>query len=210
MHAASFAVNRIKWKLQFFYDDILEFVGLTDARLRLMQTIASCEAPWEALLAAKLGITPQTVGETLHSLERLGHVTLTQSELDGRKKIVDLTPKGRATLARVRRIYLKSGLVKREGARCFIDAPKKPEKLEKVVALMRDARSALFEQSTYRPEAPWDAEIDDGASLDAEDKATYDAVVAYCDARFLHLPFDYLMSTWGPMGSAPTTPTAPG
>jgi DNA-binding MarR family transcriptional regulator len=196
MHPASFAVNRIKWKLQFFYDDMLSFVGLTDARLRLMQTIATCDGPWEALLAAKLGITPQTVGETLHSLEKLGHVTLTPSEVDRRKNIVDLTKKGRETLARVRRIYLKSGLVKKEGARSFVDAPKKPEKLEKVIALMRDARQALFERSTYRPEEPWDHEIDGGASLTGDDKQVYDAVVAYCDQRFLHLPFEYLMSTW--------------
>jgi DNA-binding MarR family transcriptional regulator len=195
MHAVTFAVNRTKWKFQFFYDDILGFIGLTDARLRLMQVIDSSEAPCQAELAAKLGISRQTVNETLGALIRKGLIEKTPSVVDKRKRIIALNAAGKKLLARVWAIYLRSGIANRAAARTLIDVPKKPEKIPQVIALLRNARIALFEQSTYRPRKPYDEEIDHGAPLEGEDRAIFDAVVKYCRDRFMHLPFDYLMST---------------
>jgi DNA-binding MarR family transcriptional regulator len=135
MHAVTFAVNRTKWKFQFFYDDILRFIGLTDARLRLMQVIDASEAPCQAELAAKLGISRQTVNETLGALIRKGLIEKKPSVVDKRKRIIALNAAGKKLLARVWAIYLRSGIANRAAARTLIDVPKKPEKIPQVIAL---------------------------------------------------------------------------
>jgi DNA-binding MarR family transcriptional regulator len=195
MHAVAFAINRTKWKFAQFYDDILRFIGLTDARLRLLITIQDSEAPYEKELAFKLGITRQTVSQTLDAVVGLGFAERVEGVMDRRRNYVYLTPKGREVLRRVYAIYVRSGIARKIAARAFIDIPVAPEKIPHVLERLRDPRFAFGERSTFRPRVAANEEIDSGEPLEGDDRVIFDRVVRYCRKRFNHLPWEYIMST---------------
>jgi DNA-binding MarR family transcriptional regulator len=69
-------------------------------------------------LAERLGVTQQATSKSVAELERLGYVERGNDEADARRRVVRLTPRGRAVIdaARRARSKLERQLVRRHGA----------------------------------------------------------------------------------------------
>jgi hypothetical protein len=131
----------------------------------------------------------------VNSLIKRGLVKKTRGEVDKRCRYIELTPAGKAITARFFRIHVRSGFTAKYAARMLIDVPAKPAKIEQMLALAKDFKHALRDRSYFQPDMVYPEEMDDGAPLDPPDKRIYDRIVRYGEARFRHLPFEYLMYT---------------
>ena len=81
------------------FTETLAEVGLTPTQFGAMAHLATEPGLSQAEIARRVLITPQSIGELLASLERLGAVTRTPGR-PGRAKTVTLTATGRAALDR--------------------------------------------------------------------------------------------------------------
>jgi DNA-binding MarR family transcriptional regulator len=73
--------------------------GLTPTQFGVLVQVAGGTGLSQAELARRVLVTPQSVGELLHSLERLGHITRSRGPR-GTATTVHLTASGRAALHR--------------------------------------------------------------------------------------------------------------
>lgn len=80
------------------WDDYLEQWGLTHASLPPL--VVLLEGPLSQRdIAARLHITEQSVGRMLAGLQQQGYIARERHPTDQRRRVVRLTPQGRATLA---------------------------------------------------------------------------------------------------------------
>jgi DNA-binding MarR family transcriptional regulator len=81
------------------FTETLAGAGLTPAQFGVLVQLAAEPGASQAEIARRVLVTPQSIGELLGSLERLGHVTRTPGR-PGRATVVALTEAGRAALDR--------------------------------------------------------------------------------------------------------------
>jgi DNA-binding MarR family transcriptional regulator len=90
-------------------------------------------------LAERSGLTKQAVGEAVTDLERLGYVDRRPDPVDGRAKIIHLTPRGEKGMAAASRIFdeIESELAEEVGKERMAELR---ETLEQLYWLMRGRR----------------------------------------------------------------------
>ncbi|MFD3482256.1 MarR family winged helix-turn-helix transcriptional regulator [Streptomyces sp. NPDC058665] len=79
-------------------DQRMAAAGLSLARTKLLQLLASHGGMHQAELAEALGQAPRSVTQAVEALERLGLITRATDPTDRRRKTVELTDKGRSAL----------------------------------------------------------------------------------------------------------------
>lgn len=197
MNALSFLAKRCHLKAVRLNTVALSLVGITPARLDLLQAIA--RRPYDSAkqisLAVFLGVSRQTIGKMLIALEKLGLVLRGEDDADRRCLFVELTEAGRALLDRVRAIYLRSGVAAKAEARMLVDLPRNPEKNAAFAELANTMRYALDDCAGFMPERHDIMKCDAGAPLAGDDRLAFDAVCDYMRWRFRHLPLHYLITT---------------
>ena len=92
-------VQRAARALARRFDDALRPAGLTSGQFSLLMSLNRPEAADLAQVAALLAMDRTTVTANLKPLERRGLVTVLRGEKDRRRRILTLTPAGRACLA---------------------------------------------------------------------------------------------------------------
>jgi DNA-binding MarR family transcriptional regulator len=209
MNRVSFAAKRIHLDLMLFNHSALAPVGITPARLDMLQAIRArfdgCQT--QGQLAALLGVTRQTVARMSRSLEELGLVVCERTPPDLRRVYIMLTDAGRALLARVHRIYLRSGLAGQAAVFARRDAAKQPEKATLLCEMARQVRESLSKWAPFLPEAADLHSWDEGASLEGADRKVFRNVTRWLYDRFWALPFDYVLSNSPPFDDLFAAPT---
>lgn len=195
MNLVQFQVKRAHWRLWDFEAKLLAPFGTTPARLDMLQCIAEHGAPTQSLLMWKLGLAAPTVSKMLKRLDALGLVQRDVDPADLRRRIVRLTEEARALLARVRRILLRSGVAAKAQARCLVDVPLDPQIVRQLLACTRRVQWALKDRAAFAPEGASPNDIDLVRSFTGEDRSLYRRTIEYCQSRFNHLPFLYVLET---------------
>jgi DNA-binding MarR family transcriptional regulator len=92
------ALRQASRRLTQLYDVALEPCGLRSTQLAILSELAywSADAPTLAELADALAIDRSSLGHNLRPLEREGLVVLGESAVDGRRRHIALTSKGKA------------------------------------------------------------------------------------------------------------------
>lgn len=92
------ALRQASRRLTQLYDAALEPCGLRSTQLAILSELAhwSTDPPTLAELADALAIDRSSLGHNLRPLEREGLVVLGESAVDGRRRHIALTPKGKA------------------------------------------------------------------------------------------------------------------
>jgi DNA-binding MarR family transcriptional regulator len=82
----------------------LESIGLTPASFGLLNVLGAREGAMQQELGSAMGIDPSTMVALIDSLETAGLAKRRQHPKDRRARVVAITPKGRRTLERGRRL----------------------------------------------------------------------------------------------------------
>jgi len=92
------ALRQASRRLTQLYDAALEPCGLRSTQLAILSEVAhwSTDPPTLAELADALAIDRSSLGHNLRPLEREGLVALGESAVDGRRRHIALTAKGKA------------------------------------------------------------------------------------------------------------------
>ncbi len=200
MNAVSFAAKRAHLDLMLLNRDALAPLGITPARLDMLQAIRArfdgCQT--QGQLAALLGVTRQTVGRMSRSLQALGLVHLERTAPDLRRVYITLTDAGRALLARVTRIYLRSGLAGLAGSLVLCDSVLCPEKAPLLVEMARRIRTSLGKWAPFTPEAVDPRRWDDGVPLVDAERKVFRGVTRWLFANLHDLPLDYVFANTPP------------
>lgn len=195
MNLVQFQVKRAHWRLWDFEAKLLAPFGTTPARLDMLQCIAEHGAPTQAVLMWKLGLAAATVSKMLKLLDAQGFVLRDVDPGDLRRRIARLTEKARGLLQRVRRVLLRSGIATKAQARCLVDIPLNPQLVMRLVAGTRRVQWALEDRAVFVPEAGTPDNVDLVRSFVGEELSLYKRAVRYCQSRFNHLPFLYILET---------------
>jgi DNA-binding MarR family transcriptional regulator len=111
MHTVFFGLKRAHHATLRLTRVALKQMGLTAARFDLL--FAAKSAGRGGLLQSRLrrllGVSRTTVSRMLVSLEQLGLVTRTRTRSDRRTRLVQLTPRGRASITFAHRAFTRSG-----------------------------------------------------------------------------------------------------
>jgi DNA-binding MarR family transcriptional regulator len=102
------SLRRASRRISQFYDMALAPLGIKSTQYSILSEVerGSLAGPLTMNeLAAAMVMDRSTLGHNLRPLERDELLTLRLSEHDRRKRYVELTPKGRATLARSKRLW---------------------------------------------------------------------------------------------------------
>ncbi len=200
MNRVSFAAKRAHLDLMLLNRGALAPMGITPARLDMMQAIRArfdgCQT--QGQLAALLGVTRQTVARMSRSLEALGLVVCERAAPDLRRVYIMLTDAGQALLARVHRIYIRSGLAGLAAVFALRDGARQPEKAERFVDMARQIRDSLSKWAPFVPEHLAPESWDDGAPLEGADRRVFTRVTQWLFGHFCALPFDYLIANTPP------------
>ncbi|MBL8606915.1 MAG: MarR family transcriptional regulator [Myxococcales bacterium] len=218
MNHVSFAAKRAHLDLMLFNRSALAPLGITPARLDMLQAIRArfdgCQT--QGQLAALLGVTRQTVARMSRSLEALGLVLCERTPPDMRRVYIVLTEAGRALLERIQRIYIRSGIAGQAAIFALRDRAKQPEKATRLIEMARQIRESLSNCAPFAPEAADLPSWDEGAALEGADRKVFRDVTRWLYWRFRGLPFDYVMANSPPFedlinASLPSaSPTGPG
>ncbi len=92
-------VQRAARALARLFDDALRPVGLTNGQFSLMMALNRPEPPPMGPVAALLAMDQTTLTAALKPLQRRGWVDVTQNAKDKRRRLLSLTPAGKAVLA---------------------------------------------------------------------------------------------------------------
>lgn len=192
MNVVTFQVKRAHWRLWGLAAGVLSFLGTTPARLDMLQAIDRHGSPTQSWLRWRLGLSAPTVSKMVKLLEQRGFVRREENPDDGRSHLVVLTALARDLLDRVSRVVVRSGVASLAAVRSLVDDRRRPERTDSLIQRTREVQRALEDRARFVPEIP--TEIPDcGASLEGDDRKTYDAVVEYCRSRFYHLPVAYIL-----------------
>lgn len=101
-------VRRATRALTQFYDHYLQPSGLRVTQLSLLLNIAWKEKTTAGELADILIMDQTTVTRNLASLKKHGYISIGRETTDARKKIVAITPEGRAALAAAMPLWEKA------------------------------------------------------------------------------------------------------
>jgi DNA-binding MarR family transcriptional regulator len=111
MHTVFFGLKRAHHATLGLTRNALKRIGLTAARFDLL--FAAKSAGRFGLLQSRLrrllGVSRTTVSRMLASLEQLGFLTRRVTCSDRRTRLVELTPRGRATMTLAHRMFTRSG-----------------------------------------------------------------------------------------------------
>ncbi|MBL8607970.1 MAG: winged helix-turn-helix transcriptional regulator [Myxococcales bacterium] len=200
MNRVSFAAKRAHLDLMLLNRGALAPLGITPARLDMMQAIRArfdgCQT--QGQLAALLGVARQTVARMSRSLEALGLVVCERTAPDLRRVYIMLTDAGRELLERVHRIYLRSGLAGLAAVFALRDGARQPEKATRFVDMARDIRDSLSKWAPFTPEGVAPESWDDGKPLQGADQRVFRNVTLWLYGHFRALPFDYLLANTPP------------
>ncbi|KWV52651.1 MAG: MarR family winged helix-turn-helix transcriptional regulator [Phyllobacterium sp.] len=92
-------VQRAARALARLFDDALRPVGLTNGQFSLMTSLNRPEPPPMGPVATLLAMDQTTLTAALKPLQRRGWVNVTQNAKDKRRRLLSLTPEGKAVLA---------------------------------------------------------------------------------------------------------------
>lgn len=92
-------VQRAARALARLFDDALRPVGLTNGQFSLMMSLNRPEPPPMGPVATLLAMDQATLTAALKPLQRRGWVNVTQNAKDKRRRLLSLTPEGKAVLA---------------------------------------------------------------------------------------------------------------
>ncbi|WP_028748943.1 MarR family winged helix-turn-helix transcriptional regulator [Rhizobium mesoamericanum] len=92
-------VQRAARALARLFDEALRPVGLTNGQFSLMMSLNRPEPPPMGPVATLLAMDQTTLTAALKPLQRRGWVNVTQNEKDKRRRLLSLTPEGKAVLA---------------------------------------------------------------------------------------------------------------
>ncbi|CCM74773.1 MarR family winged helix-turn-helix transcriptional regulator [Rhizobium mesoamericanum] len=92
-------VQRAARALARLFDDALRPVGLTNGQFSLMMSLNRPEPPPMGPVATLLAMDQTTLTAALKPLQRRGWVNVTPNEKDKRRRLLSLTPEGKAVLA---------------------------------------------------------------------------------------------------------------
>ncbi|CAN7205084.1 MarR family winged helix-turn-helix transcriptional regulator [Rhizobium sp. LjRoot258] len=92
-------VQRAARALARLFDDALRPVGLTNGQFSLMMSLNRPEPPPMGPVATLLAMDQTTLTAALKPLQRRGWVNVTQNGKDKRRRLLSLTPEGKAVLA---------------------------------------------------------------------------------------------------------------
>lgn len=92
-------VQRAARALARVFDDALRPVGLTNGQFSLMMSLNRPEPPPMGPVATLLAMDQTTLTAALKPLQRRGWVDVTQNAKDKRRRLLSLTPAGKAALA---------------------------------------------------------------------------------------------------------------
>ncbi len=202
MNQLSFAAKRAHLDLLQLNRELLAPMGITPARLDLMQAIRArldgCQMVGQ--LAAFLGVSRQVVSRMAKSLEALGLVARERTDLDRRCVYVLLTESGAALLAQIRRIYLLTGLAGRSALFALLDTLSSQEQGGRFVEMAKQIRVSFDTWAPFVPESEPVERWDDGAALEGRELRIFRSACRWLYARCHRLPFLYLMDN---------TPTRP-
>ncbi|MDP9812520.1 DNA-binding MarR family transcriptional regulator [Rhizobium tibeticum] len=91
-------VQRAARALARLFDDALRPVGLTNGQFSLMMSLNRPEPPPMGPVATLLAMDQTTLTAALKPLQRRGWVNVTQNAKDKRRRLLSLTPEGKAVL----------------------------------------------------------------------------------------------------------------
>lgn len=195
MNQLQFLVKRAHWRLWGFEAALLAPFGTTPARLDMLQCIAQHGVAPQSVLIWKLGLSPSTVSKMLSLLDAQGLVLRDVDPSDYRRRLARITDAARELLAKVYRVLLKSGVASKAHARCMVDLPADPEILRSTFDRLHRVQWALEDRAIFVPDSVPHGEGDRGASLVPEERKLLSRVITYCQARFGHLPYFYILQT---------------
>src|SRR6478735_10001879 len=89
-------VQRAARALARLFDDALRPVGLTNGQFSLMTSLNRPEPPPMGPVATLLAMDQTTLTAALKPLQRRGWVNVTQNAKDKRRRLLSLTPEGKA------------------------------------------------------------------------------------------------------------------
>ena len=101
-------VQRAARALARRFDDVLRPVGLTNGQFSLMMSLNRPKPPAMAAVASLLGMDRTTLTAALKPLQRRHLLRVAVDPADRRGRIMTLTPKGRALLARAVPVWRKT------------------------------------------------------------------------------------------------------
>ncbi|QFY59409.1 MarR family transcriptional regulator [Rhizobium grahamii] len=101
-------VQRAARALARLFDDALRPIGLTNGQFSLMMSLNRPEPPPMGPVANLLAMDQTTLTAALKPLERKGWVLVTANPRDRRRKLLTLTPEGRAVLAAALPIWVST------------------------------------------------------------------------------------------------------
>ncbi|BAN26434.1 transcriptional regulator MarR family [Caballeronia insecticola] len=87
------------------YDQALAPAGINAAQYNLLKTVEKLGAPTQSELAADIVMNLSALGHTLKPLIRDGWVLLDKDPADGRRRLITLSPNGRAKLKEAQRLW---------------------------------------------------------------------------------------------------------
>lgn len=93
-------VQRAARALARRFDEVLRPLRLTNGQFSLLMSLNRPKAPGMAAVASLLAMDRTTLTAALKPLERRGLIKVTPDPLDGRSRLMTLTPKGRHLLIR--------------------------------------------------------------------------------------------------------------
>ncbi|NYJ15088.1 DNA-binding MarR family transcriptional regulator [Rhizobium leguminosarum] len=98
-------VQRAARALARLFDDALRPAGLTNGQFSLMMSLNRPEPPPMGPVAALLAMDQTTLTAALKPLQRKGWVTVMENPKDRRRRLLGLTPDGKAALAKALPIW---------------------------------------------------------------------------------------------------------
>jgi DNA-binding MarR family transcriptional regulator len=90
------------------FDEAFRPLGLTSGQFSLMMALNRTEPPTMGGIAALLAMDRTTLTAALKPLERRGLVEVTPSPRDRRRRVMTLTPSGRALLAKAVPVWVEA------------------------------------------------------------------------------------------------------
>lgn len=195
MNLVQFQVKRAHWRLWDFEARLLAPFGTTPARLDMLQCIERHGAPTQSFLMWQLGLCAATVSKMLKLLDARGLVERDVDPADYRRRIARLTTKARELLERVRRVLLRTGVAAKAQARCLVDIPLDPQLVNRLVEGTRRVQWALEDRAAFAPEAASPSNPDLIRSLVGDELSLFGRAIRYCQSRFNHLPYLYILET---------------
>lgn len=195
MNPLSFAAKRAHLDLVQMNRELLAPMGITPARLDMMQAIRArfdgCQMVGQ--LAAFLGVSRQVVSRMAKALEALGLVARERTDVDRRCVYLILTERGVALLAEIRRIYLLTGLAGRAALFALRDTLTSSEQGRRFIEMAKQIRTSFDTWAPFEPETEPVERWDDGAALEGREQRIFTHACRWLYGRCHRLPFLYLM-----------------